>query len=285
MPLDAPVMMTTVMRKPPRMEETAPPDRRRRFFLSRAVNLTLVVPRLHDRARDASALGDLIPVLRGPLADRLILIAARPPGAGRGAAAAGPRLDRARPAHPGGHRQGRGQRLTEFPGVLFRQVDRVTDTIESELDGAVGLCAVEVIGKKGYYLLGHGCLLLQRCHCVTAMRTRRRRRELQPGMWIPLSFCPAIRTSANCPYRMSHSAERARARAGRLAPARKLPRNPFQALQCVVRCLGALPEPRPPGGSPDARSSDETPPSYCAGGRPAGRRIDHGIRGRRTGAG
>src|SRR3954452_11910360 len=121
------------------------------------MNLSLVLVRLHDRARDPPALGDLVAVLARPLADGLILIPAGP-ATGRRGTPARPAYVGTAAAHAGGHRQVRVERLTKFAGVLFGQVNGVGDTVKSELDGAVGLSAVEVIGKKSNYLLGHDVL-------------------------------------------------------------------------------------------------------------------------------
>src|SRR6201991_4866646 len=115
--------------------------------------LSLAVVCLHDVARDTPALGCSVAFLVRPLANSLILVAARATGA-RGSAATS-RANRG-PADPGRRVQERVERLAQLAGVLLREVDRVVHTVESELDGTVGLSAVEVVGQKGYYLLGHG---------------------------------------------------------------------------------------------------------------------------------
>src|SRR5205085_2359420 len=79
-------------------------------------NLSLAVVRLDDVARDAAALGDLEPVLVRPLADRLILVAAGPPGAGRRGTPGGGHAAAA--ADPGRRVQERVERLAQLAGVL-----------------------------------------------------------------------------------------------------------------------------------------------------------------------
>src|SRR5689334_8022740 len=140
------------------MRKTAPPGPVTPFLCS-PTNLSLAVVRLDDRARDAAALGHLVTVLVGPLADRLVLIAAAAAARGGSAAPGGPAVA-ATATHAGRGRKVGVQRLAQFSGVLLGQIDRVVDTVESEFDSAVRLASVEIIGKEGNYLLGHDC-----CSC------------------------------------------------------------------------------------------------------------------------
>ncbi|TWJ20830.1 hypothetical protein JD76_00930 [Micromonospora endolithica] len=47
----------------------------------------------------------------------------------------------------------------ELFGIGSRQVDLILDTIESELDGFVGVTAVQVVDKLMNDLLSHGVIL------------------------------------------------------------------------------------------------------------------------------
>src|SRR5690242_14042978 len=124
-------------------------DRHPRLATVVVVHGSAVVVCLYHRGRDTAALGYLPAVLGRPLPDRLIGVPAGRPGH----RCCGPSTGGA--AGAGRHCQVRFQRFAQLGDVLVRQVDGVGDAVQPELDGTVGVAAVQVVGENGDELTSH----------------------------------------------------------------------------------------------------------------------------------